>query len=310
MDVHAKITGCSKYLPQQVRTNIDLEKLVDTTHQWIVERTGIERRHIAEDETLIEMGIKAGRQALANAGLKPEDLNLLILATSTGEEEAIKVREETVAGLQAVKAASFTLSAACSGFTYGVSIAEQMIKTGLIGNALVLGAEKMSSVVDWNDRNTCILFGDGAGAIVLEAASEPGVIASKLYADGSGAGVLTLAPEDFIKMNGQEVFKFAVKVVKKAIVEILAENKLSIDDVKLVVPHQANKRIIDSVVKALGVEKNKFYVNLHKYGNTSSASIPIALEEAMAEGILVPGDLLLMVGFGGGLTWSVNLVKI
>jgi 3-oxoacyl-[acyl-carrier-protein] synthase-3 len=307
--VFAKITGYGKYLPKQVRTNFDLEKTLDTTDQWIFERTGIEKRHIAT-ESLVEMGINAGKEALVKAGLAPEKLEMVILATSTGGTGAIRVREETMAGLKAFRAASFALAAACSGFTYGFSIAEQMIKTGLVKNVLVLGAEKMSQVVDWTDRNTCILFGDGAGAIVLEASPEPGVLASKLYADGVDAQVLTLAMEDTIKMNGQEVFKFAVKVVKNAINHILTDNKLSLEEIKLIIPHQANKRIIDSVVKSLGTGEEKFYVNLHKYGNTSSASIPIAFEEAMAEKKLLSDDLVLMVGFGGGLTWGVNLIRI
>jgi 3-oxoacyl-[acyl-carrier-protein] synthase-3 len=308
--VFAKITGYGKYLPKQVRTNFDLEKTLDTTDRWIFERTGIERRHIAETESLVEMGINAGKEALAKARLAPEKLEMVILATSTGGTGAIQVREETVAGLKAFQAASFALSAACSGFTYGISIAEQMIKTGLVQNVLVLGAEKMSQVVDWADRNTCILFGDGAGAVVLEASPEPGVVDSKLYADGVDARVLTLAMEDTIKMSGQDVFKFAVKVVKNAINHILAVNELSLDEIKLIIPHQANKRIIDSVAKSLGTGEEKFYVNLHKYGNTSSASIPIAFEEAMEEKKLLPDDLVLMVGFGGGLTWGVNLIRI
>ncbi|MFQ5398097.1 MAG: beta-ketoacyl-ACP synthase III [Anaerolineae bacterium] len=327
---HAHIVGWGSYLPEKVLTNDDLAEMVDTSHEWIYTRTGIEQRHIAnERETTATLAFKAAAKALAVADLHPSQLELVIVATSTPEyifpSTACRVQDY----LGAVKAGAFDLSAACSGFVYALSMASQAIATGSVRNALVVGAETMSRVLDWQDRGTCILFGDGAGAVVLKGSSVPGgVLATMLRSDGSGGNLLslpavyhnpvpTLGPEylhnghqkNTIAMNGRQVFRFATRVICDSIEEVVERSGLTLNDIALIVPHQANVRIVESAARKLKLPMSKFYLNVAKAGNTSAASIPIALCEAVNGGLLKPDDNVVFVGFGGGLTWAASVIK-
>lgn len=318
---HAKIIGTGSAVPDKVLTNYDIEKLVDTSDEWIVTRTGIKERHIAsEGECTSTFAARAARNALDMAGVKAEELDLILLATVTPDfpfpSTACLVQNE----LKAVNAAAFDLSAACSGFLYGLSIAEKFIRTETAGKILVIGAETLSRIVDWQDRNTCCLFGDGAGAVVIEATEgERGILSCHMHSDGSfwellhqpGCGsrnpVSKRALEErlaFISMQGNDVFKHAVRAMGEVACEALAANDLTADDVDLFIPHQANRRIIDATAKRLGLPESKIFNNLERYGNTSSASIPIALDEANRSLRIHAGDLLLFAAFGGGLTWA------
>src|SRR3990167_7967702 len=314
----SKILGTGGYLPERVLTNADLEKMVDTTDAWIVERTGIKQRHIAnQDETAVSMADFAGRKALDAAGLKPSDLDMIIVASTTPHlmfpSTACLLQERFgIAGCPA-----FDLNAtACAGFIYGFSIADQYIRTGTIKNALVIGSEIMSRVVDWNDRSTCILFGDGAGAVVLGASNEPGILSTHLHADGMHKDVLYLplgtshAPNlESIKMMGNQLFKLAVNILGDLFDETLAANHLQKADIDWLVPHQANIRIIQAMAKKLNLSLDHVAITLDTQGNTSSASIPLALDQAIRDGRIKPGHLLMMEGFGGGLAWGSALVR-
>ena len=327
---YAHIVGWGKYLPDRVMTNHDLERIVDTSDEWIFRRTGIRERHIAaERETTATLAFEAAARALAVADLHPSQVELIIVATSTPEymfpSTACRVQDY----LGAVRAGAFDLSAACSGFVYGIDMATQAIATGSVRNAVVIGAETMSRVLDWEDRGTCVLFGDGAGAVVLKGSSiEGGVMASTLRSDGSGGDLLSLpavyhnpmpmlGPEyihnghkrNTIAMNGRQVFRFATQVIAQSVEETLQKANMSIEDVNVIIPHQANTRIIESSAKRLKISPDKFYMNVHLAGNTSAASIPIALCDAVADGYLQPDDNVIFVGFGGGLTWAASIVK-
>jgi 3-oxoacyl-[acyl-carrier-protein] synthase-3 len=327
----AHIVGWGSFLPDRIVSNDDIAQSVDTSNEWIYTRTGIrERRVAAEQETTATMAFEAAARALAVADIHPSQIELIIVATSTPEyvfpSTACRVQDY----LGARRAGAFDLSAACSGFVYGLSMASQAIATGSVRNAIVIGTETMSRIVDWQDRATCILFGDGAGAVVLKGSSIPGgMMASTLRSDGSGGDLLslpavyhnpvpTLGPEYLytngdksktIKMAGRQVFRFATGVVSDVIEDVLKKAELTIDDVALIVPHQANSRIIETSAKKLGVSTDLFYMNLERTGNTSAASIPIALCDAVAEGRLEPDDNVIFVGFGGGLTWAASVVK-
>ncbi len=328
---YAHIVGWGSFLPDRIVTNDDIALSVDTSHEWIYTRTGIsERRIAAEQETTATMAFEAAARALAVADIHPSQIELIIVATSTPEyifpSTACRVQDY----LGARRAGAFDLSAACSGFVYALSMASQAIATGSVRNAVVIGTETMSRIVDWQDRATCILFGDGAGAVVLKGSSIPGgMMASSLRSDGSGGDLLslpavyhnpvpTLGPEYLytngdknktISMAGRQVFRFATSVISDLIEDVLEKADLTIDDVSLIVPHQANSRIIESSAKKLGVSSDLFYMNLERTGNTSAASIPIALCDAVAEGRLEPDDNVVFVGFGGGLTWAGSVVK-
>ncbi len=325
MTRRSTITGVGKYVPPKVLTNYDLEDMVDTSHEWIVQRTGIEKRHIAADDTpCSELAIKAARQALDDAELKAKELDLILVATVTPDmffpATACLLQEK----LGADKAAGFDLEAGCSGFVYALSVADQYISAGTYDNILVVGSETLSKIVDWEDRSTCVLFGDGAGAAVLQPSQRGGILATELGSDGSGAESLylpgggslnpssekTLANKlHYLKMEGNQVFRFAVKIMGEASLEVLKKANLTPEDVDFFVPHQANTRIIKAAAKRLDLAEDNMIVNLPEYGNTSSASVPIALEEAVAEGRIQEGDILVLVAFGAGLTWSAAVME-
>lgn len=316
--IYSKILGTGGYLPEKILTNFDVEKLVDTTNEWIIERTGIKQRHVAaENENAVTMAEQAGRVAIETAGLKPSDIDMIIVASTTPQmvfpSTACLLQEKF--GISGCPA--FDLNAtACAGFIYGFSIADQYIRTGAIKHALVIGSEIMSRVVDWNDRSTCVLFGDGAGAVVLGASKEPGVMSTQLHADGTHKDVLYLplgtsnAPNlESVKMTGNPLFKLAVNILGDLFDETLAANNVTKADIDWLVPHQANIRIIQAMAKKLDMPLDRVAITLDTQGNTSSASIPLALDKAIRDGRIKPGQLLLMEGFGGGLAWGSALVK-
>lgn len=320
------ILGTGKYAPEKILTNADLEKMVETNDEWIVTRTGMKERHIArEDEASSDLAYEAALVALKNANVAPEDLDLIIVATITPDSAFPSTACILQNRLGAKKAAAFDLSAACSGFIYSLASASNFIATGMYKNALVIGAECLSKITDYTDRNTCILFGDGAGAVVLgEVPEGRGFLSFELGADGSGGELLKLAgggsrmpssqntvdnKQHYIYMAGSEVFKFAVRIMGNAAEEALRKAGLEKSDIDLLVPHQANIRIIQSAVHRLDLPEEKCMINLHKYGNVSAASIPLALAEADEEGRLKPGDCVVLVGFGGGLTWGATVLR-
>lgn len=319
------ILGWGHYLPSQVLTNQELEQMVDTNDEWIRTRTGILERHIADStEATSDLAINAARAALAKAGLRPVDLDLIIVATVTPDNAFPATACLVQAALGATRAAAFDLSAACSGFIYGLSLVKSLISTQAARYCLVIGAETLSRITDYQDRNTCVLFGDGAGAFVLGPSAAHLLQAVEIGADGTGGHLLRLPAggsrqpasaetvtgrEHFIRMEGQEVFRFAISKVPEASLQLLANSGLQVADLDWFVPHQANKRIIDSVAKRLGISPDKVIVNLHNYGNMSAASVPIALAEAAEAGSFHPGQRILLAGFGGGLTWGTALIE-
>jgi 3-oxoacyl-[acyl-carrier-protein] synthase-3 len=313
----AKIAGTGSYLPEKILTNQDLESIVDTTDEWITTRTGIKQRHIAaENETAADMGAQAAQQALSAANLLATQIELIIVATATPDRIFPSTACLIQAKLGCKDAAAFDLSAACSGFVYLLSVADQYIKSGKYKNILIIGTETYSKIVDWNDRNTCVLFGDGAGAVVLSAADEPGIIDTHITAMGEQADILYLpnagldidpAPQKLC-MQGKEVFKLAVNNFTNLVLQTLEKHQLCADDLAWLVPHQANIRIIESLAKRLPMPMEKVLVTLHEQGNTSAASIPLALDNAVRSGKIVRGDLLLLAAFGGGITWGSALI--
>lgn len=325
-DRTVSIVGTGSYVPKRVLRNAELEKMVDTTDEWIFTRSGIRERHIAEPgQATSDMAAEAARSALDNAGVVAADLDLIIVGTVTPDMPFPNTACFVQSKIGARKAACFDVEAACSGFLYGLDIARRFIATHGTETALVIGADKLSCVTDWQDRSTCVLFGDGAGAAVLKArGDENGIIDTVMGSDGTLADLLklpgggSLHPTTtqtiderlhYIKMAGREVFKHAVRAMADAAVEVLRRNGLTVNDVDLVIPHQANIRIIEAIAQRLEVPMDKVYVNLEKYGNVSAASIPIALDEAARSGHLRKHDLVLMVVFGGGLTWGASLLE-
>lgn len=320
---YPRITGWGMYIPQRILTNQELAGVIDTSDAWIRARTGIRERRIAGDhETASTMGIEAGRHAIAVAGILPEDLELVIAATVTPEQIFPSCASRVQHGLGAQKAAAFDLNAACSGFVYALVTACQFIASGAYKKVLVIGSEVYSRILDWRDRSTCVLFGDGAGAVVLEASSEPaGPLSFVLGSDGGGADLLYVpgicgAPASsvsdghcYLHMNGQEVFRFAVTTVCEATRQAVAAAGIGIEDIDLFIPHQANRRIIQAVARNLGLASEKVFINVERYGNTSAASIPIALCEAVEQGRLKAGHNVVLVGFGGGLTWAAMVLQ-
>lgn len=309
-------------------TNQDISSIVDTNDEWIVARTGIHERRIAsERESTATLGLKAAQVALERADMLPIELDLIICATSTPENVFPSAACLIQDWLGANKAGAFDLSAACSGFVYAVQMAAQSIRSGSINRALVIGSETMSRILDWQDRSTCILFGDGAGAVVLERSTEPGgVLSGVLRSDGSGGDLLGIPSVGSIDvtlaqilvdghkpfkmhMAGGEVFKFATRVIAESVKQACEMAGITLSDLKAIIPHQANMRIIEAGARALNVDKSLFVCNLDRYGNTSAASIPIALAESVQSGLIVPGDFIAMVGFGGGLTWAAMVVQ-
>jgi 3-oxoacyl-[acyl-carrier-protein] synthase III len=313
------ITGLGCHVPEKVLTNDDLAAMVDTTDEWIRERTGIrERRIAADDEALTDIALPACRRALEMAGADPASIDLLIVATVTSDMAFPSAGALLADHLGMPDAAAYDLSAGCTGFVYAIAQAHGMLASGLAKRALVVGGDVLSKILDWTDRSTVVLFGDGAGAVVMEVVEDGGFLGFELGADGGGGASLWLPgsgsrtfehPEKFVKMNGREVFKFATRVMVSSAEAILAECGKTVDDVDVYVPHQANVRIIDHAVRKLGVAEEKTVVNVDRYGNTSSGSIPLALADAADDGRLKPGKLVLLTGMGAGLTWGSALIE-
>jgi 3-oxoacyl-[acyl-carrier-protein] synthase-3 len=305
-----RIAGTGAYLPKDVLTNFDLEKLVDTSDEWITTRTGIKERRIAKEESVIDMARKASEEALASSDTDPKEIDVVIVGTLTPEKKFPSTACLLQAELGINGGYAFDLSAACSGFLYALEVADGLIKSGKAKKVLVVGVEKLSEIVDWSDRSTCVLFGDGAGAVVLESSdSESDILSSKMYSDGSLWDILYADKCGYIKMKGRELFKVAVRNMEEVCREVIETAGVSPEDISLVIPHQANVRIIRSLAEKLGIPEEKMFVNIDRYGNTSAASIPIALHEALKEGKIKRGDLLLMTAMGGGLTWGATLLR-
>lgn len=306
----AKIVATGSYLPSKILTNNDLATMVDTSDEWIVQRTGIKQRHIVtEKDNVITMAAQAARNALATAQLTPQDIDMIIVATCSTEYVFPSAACLLQAELGIDSCPAFDVQAACSGFIYALSVAMQFIATQQQKRILVVGSEAMSKVVDWKDRSSCILFGDGAGAVILEAADEPGIISTHISADGKFQEILSLRNADFIQMQGNTVFRLAVKWLSEVAKAALDANKLQGADIDWVVPHQANLRIIQSTVKTLGIPAEKVIVTVDQHANTSAASIPLALDIAIRDGRIQRGQTLLFEAFGGGLTWGAALVR-
>jgi 3-oxoacyl-[acyl-carrier-protein] synthase-3 len=318
-DVHVTITGLGAHVPERVLTNDELADLVDTSDEWIVTRTGIrERRIAAETEALSDLSLPAIRQALDQAGSDGTDIDLLIVATVTPDMMFPSTAAILADKLEAADAAAYDLSAGCTGFMYALAQAYGMLAGGLARKALVVGGDVLSRILDWSDRSTLVLFGDGAGAVVLEPSEDAGFLAFELGADGAGGANLWLPgsgsrvfndPEKYVKMNGREVFKFATRVLESSARAVLERGRVGIADVDVYVPHQANIRIIDHATKKLGVPSERVVINVDRYGNTSSGSIPLALQDAQVDGRLQAGKLVLMTGMGAGLTWGSALMR-
>lgn len=319
------IMGTGSYLPPKIMTNADLEKIVDTTDEWITQRSGIKERHIAaDDESTGTMAIQAAEKAIIAANLTPNDIDAIIVATTTPDKTFPSVAVKVQGELGIPPGIAFDVQAVCTGFVYALTTADNFIKAGQAKNILVIGAEKMSSIVDWTDRTTCVLFADGAGAVVLSAKESnsddgldaQGIHSTHLYANGAqrhmletSGGVSTTGDKGFIKMQGREVFKYAVSYMADVVKEVLETNKISATDIDWLVPHQANIRIISATAEKLDMPMDKVVVTVDKHGNTSAASIPLALDEAVRDGRIQRGQLLLLEAMGGGLTWGAALVR-
>jgi len=319
---YARITGTGGYLPEKVLTNYDLEKIVDTTDQWIRERTGIEKRHVAIDgQMTVDLAERAARHALDMAGVKPEDLDLIIVATTTPD----RIFPSTACLLQSRLdnhgCAAFDVQAVCTGFVYALGVAEKFVKTGAAKKALVVGAETLSRILNWEDRTTCVLFGDGAGAVVLEADNETGILSTHLHADGDYEALLRVpygisqgmdqmtALNSKIEMRGNEVFKMAVNTLGRIVDETLEANNLQKSDIDWLVPHQANVRIISATARKLKMPMDRVIMTVREHGNTSAASVPLALDVAVRDGRIKKGEMLLLEAFGGGFTWGSALLR-
>jgi 3-oxoacyl-[acyl-carrier-protein] synthase-3 len=313
------ITGLGAKVPDRIVTNDELAQYVDTTNEWIIERTGIrERRMASKEEALSDVALPACRDALAQAGVEGKEVDLLIVATVTPDMMFPSTGAILADKLGAVSAAAYDLSAGCTGFMYALAQAYGMLAGGLAKRALVVGGDLLSRILDWEDRSTLILFGDGAGAVVLEATPEAGFLGFELGADGAGGANLWLPgsgsrlfdePEQYVKMNGREVYKFATRILVQSAQDLLERCSVAVEEVDVYVPHQANIRIIDHATKKLGVPSERVVINVDRYGNTSSGSIPLALADAAAAGRLEPGKLVLMTGMGAGLTWGSALLR-
>jgi len=321
--MYSKIVGSGSYLPQKVLTNFDLEKMVDTTDQWIFERTGIKQRHIADDgEATSDLALAAANNAIKSAGITAKDIDLIIVATTTPDLVFPSTASLLQKKLGIHGCPAFDVQAVCTGFVYALSVADKFIKTNSSKCALIVGAETMSRIIDWSDRGTCVLFGDGAGAVIVKPDNEPGILSTHLHSDGSykdflcvNAGVSHKNNEfneakAFIQMKGNEVFKIAVNTLGTIVDETLAANNLKKSDIDWLVPHQANIRIISATAKKLRMSMDSVVVTVDKHGNTSAASIPLALDSAIQDGKIKPGETVLMEAFGGGFTWGSVLLKM
>jgi len=320
--MYSRITGTGSFLPPKIMTNHDIEALVETSHDWIVERSGIHQRHIAENETVSEMGEKASRLALEMAGKTADEVDLIVFATTTGDlvfPSSASILQEKLGNTNG--ATAFDVQAVCTGFVYALGVADKFIKSGTHKCALVVGSEAMSRIIDWTDRGTCILFADGAGAVVIEADEEAGILSTHLHSDGRYKKLLYvnggisdereayLKGEAYLQMAGNEVFRFAVNTLGRIADETLNANQMQKSDLDWLVPHQANIRIIKATAKKLKMSMDQVVVTVDKHGNTSSASIPLALDEAVRDGRIQRGQTILLEGFGGGFTWGSALIK-
>jgi len=322
----AKITATSRYLPKRILTNHDLEKMVDTTDEWIRTRTGIEKRHlVSEGEATSDMGAAVAKQLLERSGKSADEIDLIIVATSTPDYLVVSTAAMVQDKIGAKNAWGFDITAACTGFVYALETGAKMVESGQYNNVIVIGGDTMSSIIDYTDRNTCVIFGDGAGGVLLEPSENDfGILDSILHIDGSGHKYLTVpaggsaqpASKDtvekrmhFVYQDGKTVFKFAVKNMASISKQILDKNDLVGSDIKLFIPHQANKRIIDAAAKRCGMKEDQVLINIHKYGNTTAGTIAIGIDEASEENRLEDGDLLLLAAFGGGFTWGSMLIR-
>lgn len=324
--VRAKIIATGSYVPEKVLSNFELAKMVETSDEWITERTGIRERRVAdENQAASDLAYEASKVALKSAGLKAKDIELIIAATVTGDMPLPATACILQDRLDAKRAAAFDVNAACSGFIYGLAVANAFIRSGAYHRVLVVGSEVLTKFTDWEDRTTCVLFGDGAGAAILEATEEDrGIVCSRIHSDGGmwdllhtpGGGSREPTSREtlrkrlhFIKMRGNETFKVAVRTLENLVVETLKENKLKSSDIALLIPHQANLRIIQATAQRVGIPMERVMINLDRYGNTSAASVPMALDEAVRTGKIRDGDYILLEAFGGGLTWASALIK-
>ncbi len=321
--IYTKISGTGSYVPSKVLTNNDLSKIVETNDEWIVSRTGIKERHIVTDEYTVDLAEKAALRALEDANLNPSDVELLIVATVTPDHAFPGVAQLLQKRLNLNEIMCFDVNAACSGFLYVLNIADKMIKSGAYKNAIVIGAETLTRLTDWSDRNTCVLFGDAAGAMVLETSKENKIKDVICGSKSDDEGMLicnnpdikdpyvnAVSKQDHIHMNGREVFKFATRIMPKTINDLIERNNIELNDLNYIVAHQANERIIDKAARDLGYPMEKMFLNIHKYGNTSAASVPLAIDEAIKENKLKKGDLFATVAFGGGFTWGGALIEL
>lgn len=325
-NIQVGISGIGSYVPDKVLTNYDLSQMVDTSDEWITTRTGIKERRISsKEEATSDLATKAALRALEDAKVNPEELDLIIVASVTPDHLFPSTASIVQNNIKASKAAAFDLSAGCSGFVYGMTTGANFISAGIYKKVLVIGADTLTKIVNWEDRNTCVLFGDGAGAVVLEECEEDyGLLSYDLGSDGSGADLLILSGggsrnpathetvdnnDHYIYMDGKEVFKFAVRTMEKASHNVVDKAGLKMEDVNLLIPHQANMRIVDAALKKLAMDKSKAYVNLDRYGNMSAASIPVAFAEAVESGSVKKGDHIILVAFGAGLTWGSLLFR-
>ena len=317
--IYSRIAGTGSYLPEKFLTNIDLESMVETSDEWITDRTGIKKRHIAAtDETTTDLAYFAAKNAISSAGLKSRDIDMIIVATTTPTRIFPSTAALVQQRLGIHGCPAFDIQAVCTGFVYALTIADKFIKSGSAKNVLVIGAETLSRIVDWTDRNTCVLFGDGAGAVVLQASVEPGVLSTHIHCDGSfnnllhvptGPGSAITEDPAYIEMQGNEVFKVAVKTLSKIVDETPEANQLDKHDIDWLIPHQANIRIIAATAKKLSMSMDSVVVTVQDHGNTSAASIPLALDVAVRDGRIKRGETLLFEAFGGGFTWGSALIK-
>jgi len=318
--MRARIIGTGSYLPPRVVTNAELARRVDTSDEWIVSRTGIRQRHIAdESQTSSDLALEASREALHAAGVKPSDLDLIIVATSTPDYVFPSTACLLQAKLGVRGCTAFDVQAVCSGFVYGLGVADSFVRAGESRSALVVGTEVFSRILDWSDRSTCVLFGDGAAAVVLRADERPGVHATVLHADGAQAGILAvpgnvcggkIVGSPFLRMDGPAVFRYAVRVLDEVARETVAKCGMRLSDIDWLIPHQANIRILDATVKKLGLPPERLVVTVDRHANTSAASVPLALDLACGDGRIKPGQRVMLQGVGGGFTWGASLVEI
>ena len=309
--IFSKIISTGSYLPKKILTNQDIERIVDTSNEWIIERTGIEERHIAStEESSVDMAYNASLDAIERSNIKVQDIDMIVVATTTPERKFPSTAVLLQNKLDLKNCSAFDINAACTGFVYAIDIADQYIKNGTSKNVLVVGTEKITSLLDWKDRNTCVLFGDGAGAVLLSASESPGIISSTIVSDGSYKDLLTVNTDpEFIEMKGNDVFKIAVNTLGELATSTLEKNNISADELDWFIPHQANSRIILAIAKKIKLPKEKIIITVNKHGNTSAASIPLALDDSNKKGLLKEGNLIMFEAFGAGFTWGSNLLR-